>query len=352
MVNGKYALAMVGFGGMAHWHYDWITENFDNLFVYGVYDIKESQMEDARSKGLYAYSSREELMADPKVDIVLCACPNDVHKEVVIDALRAGKTAISEKPVTMNSEDLQDMIDVANETGKVFTVHQNRRWDKDFRTIKHIYDQNLLGNIFNIESRVHGSRGIPGDWRQEAAHGGGMMLDWGVHLLDQMLQMIPEKLTTIYCSYDHVTNEEVDDGFKAIFTFESGLKFHVEVGTSNFIELPRWYVLGQNGSALIENWNLDGKIVRVTQWDEKDVVPIRAAAGLTKTMAPRNDNTIHTEALPDVDVDLTEFYKNIIAATEGKEEQLIKHDELMRVMKLMEACKLSAETNKAIPFEC
>lgn len=352
MVNGKYALAMVGFGGMAHWHYDWITENFDNLFVYGVYDIKESQMEDARKKGLYAYSSREELMADPKVDIVLCACPNDVHKEVVIDALRAGKTAISEKPVTMNSDDLQDMIDVAHETGKVFTVHQNRRWDKDFRTIKYLYEQNTLGKIFNIESRVHGSRGIPGDWRQEAAHGGGMMLDWGVHLLDQMLQMIPEKIKSIYCHYDHVTNEEVDDGFKAIFVFESGLNFHVEVGTSNFIELPRWYVLGENGSAVIENWNLDGKVVRVTQWDETDVVPIRAAAGLTKTMAPRNDNTIHTEALPDVPADLTEFYKNIIAATEGKEEQLIKHDELMRVMKLMEACKLSAETGKAIPFEC
>lgn len=351
MVNGKYALAMVGFGGMAHWHYDWITENFDNLFVYGVYDIKEAPMEDAKAKGLYTYSSREDLMADPKVDIVLCACPNDVHKSVVIDALRAGKTAISEKPVAMNSTELQEMIDVANETGKVFTVHQNRRWDKDYLTIKHIYDQKMLGRMFTIESRVHGSRGIPGDWRQEEAHGGGMMLDWGVHMLDQMLQMIPEKLTSVYCRYDHVTNEEVDDGFKALFVFESGLNFHVEVGTSNFINMPRWYVLGDNGTALIEDWDLNGKIVRVTNWDEKDVVPIRAAAGLTKTMAPRNENTIQTESLPDVPADLTEFYKNVIAATEGKEEQLIKHDELMRVMKLMEACKLSAETGKAIPFE-
>ncbi len=351
MVNGKYALAMVGFGGMAHWHYDWITNHFENLFVYGVYDIKESQMEDARQKGLYAYSSREELMSDPKVDIVLCACPNDVHKEVVIEALHAGKTAISEKPVTLSSEDLQEMIDAANKTGKVFTVHQNRRWDKDYLTIKHIYEQGLLGRVFNIESRVHGSRGIPGDWRQEEKHGGGMMLDWGVHLLDQMLQMIPEKITSVYCHYDHVTNEEVDDGFKCILTFESGLNAHVEVGTSNFIELPRWYVLGDNGSAVINDWDMHGEIVRVTQWDEKDVVPIRAAAGLTKTMAPRNENTIHKEPLPDVKADLTEFYKNVIAATEGKEAQLITHPQLMRVMKLMEACKRSALSGQAVSFE-
>ena len=35
---------------------------------------------------------------------------------------------------------------------------------------------------------MHGSRGIPGDWRQEKEQGGGMVLDWGVHLLDQILQ--------------------------------------------------------------------------------------------------------------------------------------------------------------------
>ena len=50
-----------------------------------------------------------------------------------------------------------------DETGKVFSVHQNRRWDEDFLVMKQIYNENMLGRVFNIESRVHGSRGVPGD---------------------------------------------------------------------------------------------------------------------------------------------------------------------------------------------
>ncbi|MFQ9800616.1 MAG: hypothetical protein ACLR23_18725 [Clostridia bacterium] len=71
------------------------------------------------------------------------------------------------------------MIDASKETGKLFVVHQNRRWDEDYLTIKKIYEEHLLGNVYRIESRVHGSRGIPGDWRGEKEHGGGMVLDWG-----------------------------------------------------------------------------------------------------------------------------------------------------------------------------
>jgi predicted dehydrogenase len=110
-----------------------------------------------------------------------------------------------------------------------------------------------------------------------------MLLDWGVHILDQMLMMVQEKVKKVYCKFTHVTNELVDDGFKIILTFERGKTAHLEVGTSNFIILPRWYVLGLNGSAVIEDWNLKGKIIRVKNWEDKDAVPIRAASGLTKT---------------------------------------------------------------------
>lgn len=47
-----------------------------------------------------------------------------------------------------------------------------------------------MGPVFNIETRVHGSRGIPGDWRNAKVHGGGMVLDWGVHMLDQIMMMV------------------------------------------------------------------------------------------------------------------------------------------------------------------
>ena len=66
------------------------------------------------------------------------------------------------------------MIDVAEETGKLFTVHQNRRWDEDFSTVKKIYDENMLGDIFpHVKVPcVMALAGIPGDWRQLPEHGG------------------------------------------------------------------------------------------------------------------------------------------------------------------------------------
>lgn len=356
MIDNKLCLGIVGFGGMAGWHRELIQgqsegQGIENLVIKGVFDIKQSQQELAKTFGLIAYNSREELLADPDIDIVLCATPNDVHKEITIAALKAGKNVVCEKPVAMNSTELKEMIDAANECKKLFVVHQNRRWDEDFLTIKKIYDEKLLGEVFNIESRVHGSRGIPGDWRGEKCHGGGMVLDWGVHIIDQMLQMVKEKVKSIYCKLDYVTNETVDDGFKLILTFESGKTAQLEVGTSNFIELPRWYIQGMDGTAVINDWSLDGKMVRITDWNKNDAVPIKTSAGLTKTMAPRTDETIKTEDLPKVTADIRDFYRNVMDTINGKADILIKHNELMRVMLLMEAAFKSSETNSVIAFE-
>ena len=113
------------------------------------------------------------MLADKQTDLVLVATPNDVHKELVIAALEAGKNVVCEKPVTLCSEDLKEMRAAAERTGKFFTVHQNRRWDEDYLTVKKILEEGKLGEVFRIESRVHGSRGIPGDWRQEKEKGGG-----------------------------------------------------------------------------------------------------------------------------------------------------------------------------------
>ena len=350
MNNNKYALAIVGYGGMGSWHAE-LIKDFDNLFVYGIYDIKEERREAAKKQGYKVFDSLDEVCENKDVDIVLIATPNDFHKPIAIKAMEAGKNVVSEKPVTLSSTDLQEMIVTANRCGVVFTVHQNRRWDGDFRTAKKIYDDRLLGEVFKIESRVHGSRGIPGDWRGKKEHGGGMILDWGVHILDQMLIMIPEKIKKVYATLTHVTNAEVDDGFTVYLTFESGKTALLEVGTSNFINLPRWYIEGENGTAEITDFNCNGKIICVKSWADKDVKPVKTAAGLTKTMAPRTEETVVELPLPVVQTDIHDFYKNVVAAIEGKEQQLISHSELMRVMKLMEAIFESAEKAQVVDFE-
>lgn len=343
----KTGLAIIGYGGMGGWHTR-LAARVEEMELLGVYDIKPERNALAVENGLYAYESLEALLADERVDVVTVAIPNHIHKDMCIRAMRAGKHVVCEKPVALSSQELQEMIDVSKECGVIFTVHQNRRWDEDWRTVKYMYDHNTLGKTFRIESRVHGSRGIPGDWRNQKECGGGMVLDWGVHLLDQIMQMVDKKIASIYATLSYVTNENCDDGFTVTITFEDGLVVVVEVGTSNFINLPRWYVLGENGSAVIENFQQDGKIVMVSDWEKRDAVPVVTAAGLTKTMAPRTSETIQEYPLPKQTADIRDYYRNICKAIRGEEEQLIKHHELLRVMKLMEAIFESAEQNKVI----
>ena len=347
----KHNLAIVGFGGMAGWHYD-LIEKFENLSVSGIWDIKEERREYARSRQIPVYESLEDLLADETVDLVLVATPNDVHKSIAIAAMAAGKNVVSEKPVTLCSEDLQEMIKASETYGKFLTVHQNRRWDEDFLTVKKLMDEGTLGEIYRLESRVHGSSGIPGDWRQEKEHGGGMVLDWGVHLLDQALMLFPGvALKTVYATLTNVTNQLVDDGFTADLGFANGVHMIVEVGTSNFISLPRWYVLGTNGTAMIQDWGANLKIVRARGVDKEDVVPVRTAAGLTKTMAPRREDSIFTEERPEEKSDICEFYQNVMAVIEGREESRIKLEEVARVMRVMEAVFAAAQNNQVIAFE-
>ncbi|WP_058486626.1 Gfo/Idh/MocA family protein [Defluviitalea phaphyphila] len=351
MLQDNYMVGIVGFGGMGNWHRETI-ESIDGLEVAGIYDIKESRMRYARECGIKAYESLEALCDDKTIDIVVIATPNDVHKSIAIKAMKKEKHVVCEKPVTLTSKDLQEMIDVSKETGKFLTVHQNRRWDEDFLTIKKIYEENYLGEVFKIESRVHGSRGIPGDWRQEKEYGGGMVLDWGVHLLDQILILLKDKkLKRVYANLTNITNQLVDDGFTAELEFENGLIALIEVGTNNFISLPRWYMLGNNGSAIIKDWDLNGEIIYATGKDEKDVIPVKTASGITKTMAPRRKDTIAKREIPIVKSDIKDFYKNVIGVIENKEESKIKLYEVMRVMKLMEAIFKSAESKKVINFE-
>ncbi len=342
-------MGIIGFGGMAQWHKTKIAE-IPNLELLGTFDIDKKRQNYAEEQGLKAYETLEALLGDEAIQLVLVATPNDVHKEIAIKAMQAGKNVVCEKPACMNTTELEEIIAVSNQTGKLFTVHQNRRWDEDFLTVKKIYDENMLGDCFRIESRVLGSRGIPGDWRKLKAHGGGMVLDWAVHLLDQALMMIPEKVKKVYAQLSYVSGSEVDDGCYIDITFESGLIYRTEVGTNNFINLPRWYANGLNGSATVE-WDLSGKIVKVVNFDIEEATPIVTAAGLTKTMAPRTDDSIQDVELPKVTADIHDYYKNVVATINGEEEIIVKNTEVMRVFKLMEACFKSSELGQVVDFE-
>ena len=225
---------VIGYGGMGSYHVHTLmpAEN-EKIKVLGVYDILAERHQAAVDQGLRAYDSFEAVLADDNVDAVLIATPNDVHKDLAISALRAGKHVVCEKPVAMNVAELDDILAVAKETGQTFMVHQNRRWDPDFLIVRDLYLNKQIGEVFQIESRVQGANGIPGDWRHLQQHGGGMLLDWGVHLLDQLLWLVKSPIKKVSVDFSYILGDEVDDGFISYITFENGVKALVEVGTTN-----------------------------------------------------------------------------------------------------------------------
>lgn len=348
MANKKNHV-VIGYGGMGGWHVEHALES-DVVNLVGIYDIKQSRTDLARERGIFAYESLEAVLSDDKVDLVTVATPNDVHKEIVIKALEAGKNVICEKPVTMSTADLQCMVDAAEKSGKLFTVHQNRRWDVDYLAMKQIVGSGEIGEFINIESRIHGSRGIPSDWRGQKEYGGGMIYDWGVHLIDQILQIKTGDIDSINCTLDHITNEDCDDGFRLNIYFTDSSSAYIEVGTLNFISMPRFYLRCRNGTAMIKDWREMTHVVKCKHWHENEVIPVKTAAGLTKTMAPRDSITIDEYDVEQPKSDVHDFYRNVCKAIDGIEPQLITHAQLLKVMRVMEKAFESDKVKQTVKF--
>lgn len=344
----KLKVAVVGYGGMGGWHTEKLLKS-DVAELAGIYDIRRERNELAESRGIHAYGSLRELLQDSEVELVTVAVPNDAHEDVVVKALNAGKNVICEKPVALSLESLNRMIEAAEKNHVHFSTHQNRRWDVDYLAMKQVHDSGELGKVINIESRIHGSRGIPSDWRGEKVHGGGMLYDWGIHLIDQMLMIFGfENVESVYCICDHITNQEVDDGFRLDLNFKNGQRATVEVGTYNFIAMPRFYMRAEKGSALITDWREEAQVVKCTHWHESEVLPVETAAGLTKTMAPRDGITTDTYRVPKPQSDVHDYYRNFIATIRGEATQCVTYDQMRTDLRVILAAFESAKEGKVV----
>ncbi len=334
----KTKVAVIGYGLQGSWHCGEILTNSSHVVTLaGICDIDESKQALAREKGIKVYKDFQSVLEDENVDAIVIATPNDLHKEMAVKAMVAGKHVVCEKPVEMSVAALDEMLDASKRTGKVFTVHQNRRWDTNYLVMKDLIQSGDIGEVISIESRIQGSRGIPANWRGEKEHGGGMMLDWGVHLIDQMLQLIPSRITRIFSVMSHITTNEVDDGFKLEIYFEDGKSAHIEVGTYNFITMPRFYMQCRKGSARIEEWTDPMKVAKLKLWKEDDVKPHANSKAITMTMSPRNELTLDYYEVEQPVRDTYEYYHNFCQVIAGNEALIVKPEEVRRVMQVMEA---------------
>lgn len=347
----KIKLGIIGYGGMGKWH----GENAPRagVEVTAICDIAEEKRKEAETKGFTVYDSADELLKDSEVNTVILTVPNYLHKEMCVKAAKAGKNVITEKPAAMTVTELDEMEAACKEAGVFFTSHQNRRWDKDMLTVKKAYDENLLGHIFTLESKLHSGNGYMHEWHLYKKYGGGMIYDWGVHLIDQILFMMPKaKIKSIYADIKNVLHEEVDDYFKIILKMDNGITTHIELSTYILEYQPRWLVAGDKGTMIVKNFGCEGNIYRTGKMLEKLPPQItETEAGPTRQFAPVPPGGIVKEPLPEVETDWVDFYRNVDDVLNGRAESKIKISEVRRVLSVMEAAWQSSRTGEAVLFE-
>lgn len=350
-------LGIIGHGFMGHEH-EAMLSDFEGIRVTAVCDTAADQLEDVKG-GILRYGTPEELLANPDIQVVIIAVNNNQHRKLVELAARAGKDIICEKPVAMSVKELDEMVKIVDECGVKFTVHQQRRYDPDYRTIKEIYDRKSLGDVYTIKNQLYGFNGNMHDWHVYVSEGGGMLFDWGVHLIDQVMWMMPEaKINSVFADVRNVINFEVDDYFNIMLKFDNGVTANIELGTYYLKDAPsnwferHWFMGGNEGTAYVDGFHPEGRIVR-TEELLHNVSGNRTmtAAGPTRSFGNPREGLIVTEPLPTVNTSHRNYFENYVRAYHGQEEFLVKIPEVRRVLAVMKAIWESAKTGNAVAFE-
>lgn len=346
---------IIGFGFMGHIHASTLAK-LEEVELIAVCDIDNEKLSDA-PEGVKIYKNMDELLSIKEIDAVILAVSNHVHKEAVIKSAQAGKHILLEKPAAMSLPEFDEMMEVVNKCGVKLSVHQQRRWDKDFRVSKEVYDNNMVGKVYTIQTMLYGINGNMHDWHVFKKYGGGMLYDWGVHLIDQMLWMVDSKIKTVFADVRNVINEEVDDYFKIFLRFENGIMGEVELGTYFLADREKWFerhwfIGGNNGSMYLDGFDPVGKIARTTRLlTNVSGKTTMTASGPTRSFGPPQPGVLVTEELPKVDVNHLMYFDNFLKALKGEEEFVVKPEEVRRVLALMEAARESARTGKSVDFE-
>jgi predicted dehydrogenase len=241
------------FGAMGYLHGLAATET-DGLALVAAADSVGDRLVAARADfpDLVAHESAESLAADPAVDVAIIATPPVLHAELALALLRAGKHVVIEKPMCLHRADADAIIATAAEHDRVVTVHQSRRWDRDWLALRHVVACGDIGEVFNTETFVGGFEHPCRAWHSEESISGGAIYDWGSHHVDWILQLYGSPPARVLCSthsrvWHDTTNVDQlslwmqwDDGREATFRQSDVCairrpKFHVE-GTRGTIE--------------------------------------------------------------------------------------------------------------------
>ena len=185
----KIRVGIIGCGNIAnHAHIPSYMENTDAEIAYFCDIIPERAQKAVEEYGCgKAVTDYKEILADPTIDAVSVCTPNKMHSIIAIDALKAGKNVLCEKPAAKTYEEVLAMQNAQKESGKILNIGVVNRFNDAVNKIKDLIDAGELGEVYHVYVSFRSHRSIPGlggAFTTSEIAGGGVLIDWGVHFLD------------------------------------------------------------------------------------------------------------------------------------------------------------------------
>ena len=151
MTEQKLGVGIIGLGGIAFAHEAGYFEMGEVCRIVAMCDIREEEaVSRAAMYDAKAYTRYQDLLADPAVDVVDIIVPHEFHYEIAKAALEKGKHVLVEKPITVKSEQAEELIALANQKGLKFSVAENTHFVTAYLKAEEILKQGVLGDIWTI----------------------------------------------------------------------------------------------------------------------------------------------------------------------------------------------------------
>ena len=243
----KYVIAVVGCGRISKTHMKGLAE-LGNVRVKYACDLIESKAQDAKNTHPdmveTAITDYKVALADPEVETVFVLTPNYAHYTISVEALRAGKHVMCEKPITVNYELSLEMAKAADESGKLLNIGVCNRYRKGVVEIENLVREGKLGNIYHVVCDYRAFRSIPGlggDFTTKSIAGGGVLFDWGVHYLDLILYILGgPKIKNVTCdAYNKMAADMKSYKYTSMWAEDTK---NVESGTNDVDDFVAGYI--------------------------------------------------------------------------------------------------------------
>jgi scyllo-inositol 2-dehydrogenase (NADP+) len=294
--------------------------------------------------GVKPFSSFDDVLADPEVDLVVLATPNDLHASQAIEAMAAGKHVVTDKPMCLNVAEADAMLAASRAHGRLLSVFHNRRWDGDMLTIRQVLAQGLIGQLVLVETAWLQPR-PPQGWSSERKRGGGKLMDLGVHMIDQVLQLIPAPVTQVYARlYGGIWKNDIEDHAHCVMTLANGIDVHVTTSSVARGHTRRWRLLGTQGTLCKEGFDpQEGAMVA------GDIDAAREASAQYARLYRHGTGQTSEQVIATVPGRWRTFYENIADVLQHDAALAVTPESSRAVIAVIDAARRSAAIQQAVP---